>query len=189
MHRSFLLLAFLAVAGAALGQSTVPNTISYQGKITDASGNPVGAGTPVNRTVIFRVWDSPSATTAVNRLYSEQQNVTISEGEFSVLIGTGTPVDGETGNAFTTFSSAVFAGATRYLGITVDDGDLNLTNDPESSPRQQIVSTVFALRAQTAESVASGGVSSFRARRSRVCRCSTSYTLPMPPSARKRTGT
>lgn len=162
MHRRLrlLFLLHLAVVGAAFGQSTVPNFISYQGKITDAAGTPVGSGTPVNRVVIFRVWDSPTATGAVHRLYSEQQNVTISEGEFSVLVGAGIPVTTETGNEFTTFSSAIFAGATRYLGVTVDDGDLDLSNDPESSPRQQIVSTVFALRAQTAETVASGGVSS-----------------------------
>jgi len=158
MHR-LLLAVFLALSAAALAQtSSVPGYISYQGKITDATGTPIGDTAPVNRVVIFRVWDSPTATAVANRLYSEQQNVTISGGEFSVLIGAGTPVAADTGNAFSTFSSAVFAGATRYLGVTVDDGDTNLTNDPESSPRQQVVATAFAFRAQVAEAVAAGGI-------------------------------
>jgi hypothetical protein len=160
MKKLLLALLGLSLSAPAFAQSTIPAYISYQGKITDASGNPVGNTTPVNRTVIFRIWNSANETAAANRLYSEKQNVTISGGEFSVLIGAGTPVAGETANAFTTFSAAIFAGATRYLGVTVDDGDLNLTNDPESSPRQQMVSTAFALRAQTAESVASGGITS-----------------------------
>ncbi len=154
MNRLLFALLALSLPLAAFGQS-VPAYISYQGKITDAGGNPVGPTAPVNRTVIFRIWNHATDSATGNRLYSEKQNVTISGGEFSVLIGAGTPVDGETSPAF---SAAIFGGATRYLGVTVDDGDLNLTNDPESSPRQQMVSTAFALRAQTAESVASGGI-------------------------------
>jgi len=158
MHR--LLHAFLgfAVAASAFAQSSVPGLISYQGRVADAAGVPVGNTAPVNRTVIFRVWDSPSATGSANRLYSEQQNVTISGGEFSVLVGTGTPVAGETGNAFASMSAAVFGGQARFLGVTVDDGDGNLGNDAEASPRQQIVTTPFAFRAQVAEAVAAGGV-------------------------------
>ena len=156
-----LLTCSLPLAGVAQ-TSGVPGYISYQGKITDAGGTPIGNTAPVNRIVIFRVWDSPTSTATANRLYSEQQTVTISGGEFSVLIGAGTSVTAitETANPFTTFSSAVFAGATRYLGVTVDDGDGNLNNDPESSPRQQMVATAFAFRAQVAEAVATGGVAS-----------------------------
>jgi len=157
MHRLLLALLGLSLSAPAFAQSNVPAYISYQGKITDAAGVPIGNTTPVNRKVIFRIWDHLSATTAGNRLYSEQQTVTVSGGEFSVLIGAGTPVAGETTNAFT---ADIFAGPTRYLGVTVDDGDENLANDPESSPRQQMVSTAFALRAQIAETVAAGSITS-----------------------------
>ncbi len=160
MHRLLHAFLGLAVAASAFAQSSVPGLISYQGRVADAAGVPIGNTAPVNRTVIFRVWDSPSATGTANRLYSEQQNVTISGGEFSVLVGTGTPVAGETGNAFTTMSAAVFGGQARFLGVTVDDGDGNPGNDAEASPRQQIVTTPFAFRAQVAEAVAAGGVAS-----------------------------
>lgn len=142
-------------------QSTsVPGLIAYQGRATDSSGAPLGATAPVNRTVIFRIWDSPGSTAPSGRLYSEQQNVTIAGGEFSVLIGAGNPVAGDVGNAHTSLSGALFGGATRFLGITIDDGDGVLTNDPEGSPRQQIVASAFGLRAQVAESVAAGAVTS-----------------------------
>jgi len=141
-----LLVAALPLAGFA--QSAVPLQISYQGRVTDASGTPLGATTPVNRTVTFRIWDHATAAAASNRLYSEQQTVTIANGEFSVLVGTGTAVAGET-NTLTL--DAVFTGAVRFLGVTVDDGTAAV--DPEISPRQQIVTAAYAFRSKVAESV------------------------------------
>ena len=157
LHLAALALLGLSLAASALAQTTIPDRISYQGRVAAADGTLVGATAPTNRTVIFRIWDSPSATGTANRLYSEQQNVTISGGEFSVLVGSGSAVSGETAT-FTAISAAVFGGQTRYLGVTVDDGDGNLANDAEASPRQQIVTTPFAFRAQVAETVADGGV-------------------------------
>jgi DNA-binding protein YbaB len=154
-HCRLLLVAFLLglpVAGFAQA-SAVPTRISYQGKVTDAAGVPIGNSAPVNRVITFRIWDSPSAVATTNRLYSEQQTVTISGGEFSVLLGAGTSVSGET-NAGTL--DAVFNGETRFLGITIDDPAVN--PDPEISPRQQIVANAFSFRAKVAESVTSQAV-------------------------------
>jgi hypothetical protein len=160
LHLPALLGLALATAASALAQSAVPNLMSYQSRVADAAGVPLGATTPVNRIVHFRIYDSPNLSAAANRLFSEQQTVTIAAGEFSVLIGSGTPIASESGNAFSTLSPAVFGGAARYLGVTIDDGDGNPLNDPELSPRQQIIGTPFAFRAAVAESVAVGGVSS-----------------------------
>ena len=146
----------LAVAAPAFGQSSaVPTLVSYQSRVTDASGNLIGAPTPVNRIALFRIYDSAGGSA---RLYSEQQTVTIANGEFSILLGTGTQIGTDTGNTFSTFNAAVFAGATRFLGVTIDDGDGNPFNDPEMSPRQQLATTPFAFRSAVAESVALGGV-------------------------------
>jgi len=146
MKRLVLLLAVLSLPAAAWAQtSAIPANISYQGRVTDVNGNAIGDPTPVNREIIFRIYDN--AVTG-NRLYSEKQTVTIAKGEFSVLIGGGTPVNGET-NAGTL--AAIFTAKDRYLGITVDDGTAAV--DPEISPRQQLVSTPFAFRATVAESV------------------------------------
>ena len=134
------LLAAIALPLAALAQSAVPLQITYQGRVTDALGNPLGATAPINRTVTFRIWNHPSAAAGTNRLYSESQNVTIVNGEFSVLVGTGSAVTTET-NLRTL--DAIFDGSERYLGVTVDDGTAAV--DPELSPRQQIVTTAFAI--------------------------------------------
>jgi hypothetical protein len=149
------------VPGPAAAQtSAVPNFISYQGRVVDAAGANVGAGTPVNRTVIFRIWDSPSSTNTANLIYSEAQTVTVSEGEFSVLVGQGVTNPTETfGYSETTKKLAdlgtAFNGSARYLGVTVAAAATIATTDNEITPRQQIVSTAFAMRAKFAESIGS----------------------------------
>ena len=152
MKRVLLALILALPATFAWAQSQVPTLISYSGKVVDASGN----GITATRTVTFRIWDNATATAAVNRLYSEQQSVTISGGEFSVLIGAGSAVSGEANAAGITTVADAFAGSNRFLGVTVDDGTSAV--DPEMSPRQQIVTTAFAFRAKVAESVAGGSV-------------------------------
>ena len=54
-------------------------------------------------------------------------------------------------------SPVVFAAATRYLGVTIDDGTAAVDN--EISPRQQFVSSTFAFRAKVAESVENAAIS------------------------------
>jgi hypothetical protein len=156
--------ALLAPVHAQTITSAVPGLISYQGKVSNAAGTAVGAGTPVNRLVIFRIWSHQSNSTINDLVYSEQQTVTISEGEFSVLIGQGAAVSGTPlgyseatkGPGSTSITSAnVFAGATRFLGVTIDDG--TGAADPEVSPRQQLVSSAYAMRAKYAESVGANG--------------------------------
>jgi len=147
-----LALAVAALTSTAWAQSQVPSLISYSGKVVDASGN----GITATRTVTFRIWNHATSTAAANRLFSEQQSVTISGGEFSVLIGAGSAVSGEANAAGITTVADAFAGSTRFLGVTVDDGTSAV--DPEMSPRQQIVTTAFAFRAKVAESVAGGSV-------------------------------
>ena len=154
------LLALCPTLATAQSTSAVPGFISYQGRVVDAAGANVGAGTPVNRTVIFRIWDNPSSTAAANLIYSEAQTVTVSEGEFSVLVGQGVenPTQtfsySETTKKLADFSTA-FNGSARYLGVTVAAGATIATTDNEITPRQQIVSTAFAMRAKFAESIGS----------------------------------
>ena len=150
--------------------SAVPGLISYQGRALDTNGALIGSGAPVNRTVTFRVWDHPSNVLLANLIYSEQQVVTISGGEFSVLIGQGVAT---TGTAFGYSESTkgtptvkigdlpVFGATTRYLGVTIDDGSVAVDN--EITPRQQIVSSAFAFRAKYAEQLGSNGMAALTA--------------------------
>jgi len=158
-----LLAALLLLPCLARAQSQVPGLISYQGIVTDTGGNLVGNAAPVNREVFFRIWDSSTASLTGNLVYSERQVVTISKGEFSVLIGQGAAVTGtplgysETGKGPPTVTVATaFAGSGRYLGVTVDDG--TAAADVEITPRQQMVSTAFTIRAREAETLTSGTI-------------------------------
>ncbi|HCN28532.1 MAG TPA: hypothetical protein DIT64_07135 [Verrucomicrobiales bacterium] len=159
-HRIHLILAaFCALPGLLAAQTIttgVPGFISYQGKVLNNTGGLVGSPTPVNRTVIFRVWDHPSNTLTGNLIYSEQQTVTIADGEFSVLVGQGVATTGsqfgysETAKKLADIATA-FGGSTRYLGVTVDDGTAAVDN--EITPRQQIVSSAFSFRSKFAENL------------------------------------
>jgi len=156
-----LLMAPVALLGQA---SYVPALVSYQGRVTDSTGTLVGNTAPVNRTVEFRLYTVGSGGAPI---WAESQVVTISAGEFSVLIGNGTGITGLTGPSapaatpFKTFAAALngSGSATLYLGVTVDDGNAS-TTDVEISPRQQLVAGPFALRAGVAETVASAAITS-----------------------------
>ncbi len=153
---------FLLFAAPLLHAQATPSLMSYQGRVTDAAGVLIGNTTPTNRTVTFRLYSASSGGTA---LYAEVQTVTISGGEFSVLIGNGTGVSGSFGPSspattpYKSISDIINSGtySSLYLGVTVDDGTAAV--DPEISPRQQMVSGAFALRSKVAETVASGAVS------------------------------
>ena len=177
MKRIASLLTTLCLLQSAHGQtitSAVPGFISYQGRALDAAGVVIGSGTPVNRTVIFRVWNDSSNILLANLLYSEQQTVTISNGEFSVLIGQGVATAGSTfGYVETTKGPGgspavkigdlgVFGGSARYLGVTIDDG-VSGNVDNEITPRQQIVSSAYAFRAKYAEQLGSNGTAALTA--------------------------
>lgn len=158
-----LTIAFLAIVPSLAAQSTIPGFISYQGRVADSTGALVGNGTAVNRTVVFRIWNGLSTSGASNLLYSERQTVTILNGEFSVLIGAGEPVTGsplgfdESGKKLSSvLTDSLWNNSTRYLGVSVyNDGATTAT---EISPRQQLVSSPFAIKAKTAETVVDNGI-------------------------------
>jgi hypothetical protein len=106
---------------------TIPRLINYQGKLTDASGNPI-TGT---KSLVFKVWDVLSAGTTP--LWSETQSVTVTDGIFSVLLGSSTPIPG----------SAVLQSGACYLEITVEGVTIE--------PRTQLVSVPYAYKADTAD--------------------------------------
>lgn len=149
--------ATIAISPAQTPATQTPATMSYQGRVSNAAGVLIGSDAPVNRTITFKFY---STSTGGTPLFAEAQTVTISGGEFSVLLGNGTGVSGLHGSsapAVTPYISldSIIKGNI-YLGVTVDDG----TNaaDPEITPRQQIVSAAFAFRAKVAEGLVDGSL-------------------------------
>jgi hypothetical protein len=153
--RHWLVLLPLVVASLAPAQ-TVPPFINYQGKVADSAGVGLGTPTPLNRKVLFRIYDAAAAGTL---LYTEEQTVTLSGGEFSVLIGQGIAFQSEPKPALdTVFTSA---GVGRFLEITVDNGDSTINaSDAPITPRQKITSTAYAFRARSADTVADNAIGS-----------------------------
>ena len=152
---SLALLLLVSSAAVSLAQtSQVPNLLSYQASVTNASGTPIGATEPVNRTVTFQFYTTSTGGTPV---YAESQVVTIANGDFSVLLGNGNGVSGLPGRVVPASPIRSLASITLsplYLGITVDDGTAAV--DAEISPRQELASAAFATRAQVAEGLADG---------------------------------
>lgn len=148
----------IAILGLLLSSSpaqnlAVPPYINYQSVVTDSTGTGLGDAAPINRKILFRIYDAP---TAGAKVWAEEQTVTISKGEFSVLLGNGIPAPSPDDTLHGDLST-VFAGGDRYIGITVDNGDGTLNgSDAEITPRARITSTAFAFRAKTADSIASG---------------------------------
>ncbi len=118
------------VAGAA-AYAAVPQTIAFQGFLTDAGGQPLEV--PVNLDIA--VYNTASGGTA---LWSEAHaGVPVSNGVFAVALGSVSPLSG-----------AVARTSPRFIGIRVN-GEAEL-------PRTQLSATPFALRAQAADTVTAG---------------------------------
>lgn len=112
-------------AGAIQFAAPAPTTttIPYQGRVQDANGAPVNGAA----TMIFRLY-----RTNGDKLWEEQQAVTVADGLFSVLLGSVTPINV---NVLTDASPL-------YLGLAIN-------GDPEMTPRIPLSSAPYAVQALT----------------------------------------
>ncbi len=112
----------------------IPHTISYQGMLTDASGNPKPDG---NYQFTFYLYESPSGGSSI---WSEVKTIAVSKGLFSTSLGDATP-----------FGSAVQFDKPYWLGIKVN-------TEPELTPRVALNSSGFSLTSDLALNVIDGAV-------------------------------
>lgn len=124
-----LIIAIFALAGEAFA---VPNLLQYNGRLTDATGNPLNGA----QTVTFTIY---ADSLGVTQLWTETRSVTTVNGLFALTLGTGTVI-----------GASVFDGSPRFLGIKVAPDAVDLL------PRQRISSSAYALRSGFAEAIASG---------------------------------
>ncbi len=105
----------------------IPRMFNYQGKLTDATGNPVRDST---YSITFRFFKVSSGGTA---FWNETQNVQTNSGLFNVLLGSLTPIDSipQDGNC--------------YLEMQVNP-------NPAMTPRIRIVSSAYAYLSKKADS-------------------------------------
>lgn len=122
--KKILFALMLLLSSVAVAQ--VPRTISYQGLLTDGSGNFIADG---NHSLTIKLYESASGGTAV---YEESQSVAIVKGLFNVMIGGVTPIP----------TSLAFDKA-YYLGVSVDGGT-------ELVPRSAISAAPYTMYASVA---------------------------------------
>jgi len=84
MQKMFWLFIAILILGLAVF-AQVPQTISFQGRLSDISGEPLPDS---DYELTFRLYDSESGGTA---LWSELQTVNTSNGLFTVMLGAETP--------------------------------------------------------------------------------------------------
>ncbi len=153
--RLLLLLLGMFASLPALA-ANIPKAVNYQGKLTDASGNPLPNGT---YGIAIRLWDKKSSAEPTNTLiWGAEYNVTVLNGAFNIILGSGgTPLT----NAAVNDIGFAFGDSERYFGITVTKGTngLAIPNASEIVPRQQVLSVPNALMAQTAVSLLNPPVS------------------------------
>lgn len=109
--------------------------LPFQGRLTDASGNPVADGAKV---VQFQMYDAPTGGNV--KWAGEVQKLSINGGLVNTLLGTKANLSG------------VDFGTPVYLQITVDaNGDGSITAaDPPLLPRQSVVPAVYAAETDSA---------------------------------------
>ena len=130
-------------------QAAPPDLMTYQGFLVDGNGNTVAPGTPANYPVTFRIY---TASLGGTRLWSEQQIVTVDKGNFSVILGEGTPIGGE----LHPLLSSVMAGPSssdRYMSLSVTIG--NTTS--EMLPRLRMLPAPYAFLATSANNLVNPG--------------------------------
>lgn len=126
-NRSFKMILLLVCASitSIVHAANVPNTLNYQGTITDSTGKPV---TATAKPVTFKLYTTALGGTA---FWTEPQTVQIANGQFSVVLGSTVALP-----------TAKFTGDT-YVGVTVD-------GSTEMLPRQKLTSVAYALKAADA---------------------------------------
>lgn len=112
----------------------IPNTINYQGYLTDSVGNPLDGTVDM----VFALYD---VDTGGSPLWTEPQTgVVVTDGLFSVNLGEVTPITLPFNHPY-------------WLGMKVG-------GDDEMTPRQPFTSVGYAYRAGIADAVTAGGVDS-----------------------------
>ncbi|MBL9168989.1 MAG: hypothetical protein JNN07_14710 [Verrucomicrobiales bacterium] len=146
-----ILLLCGVVPGTSAQTAAPPEFMTYQGFLTDANGVPLGANNPLNYTITFKVYGSPTGEDA---LWGETQIVTVDKGNFNVLLGRGTRLT--LPNVPSTVKLPdVFASPTasdRYVGISVSGNNINA----EIKPRLRLLPSPYAYLATSALKLTDG---------------------------------
>lgn len=133
MSTKFVLAAlFMIAAGSIALAGEVPQLINYQGRLVDASGEPLETA---NRDLVIHIYDVATGGTPIWGPQSMPETPVVN-GYYNVLIGPSDESD-----PMRSITDA-FGDKDRYLEVSVDGTVI--------APRQRIVSAPFAIQAENA---------------------------------------
>ncbi len=124
-----------------------PERMSYQGYLTDSAGVPLGNIGPKNYDVVFRIWADQFGTG--NRMWAEQQTITVDKGYFSVLLGEGVAYSSEARPLLSSVFAPWVISNDRFIDITVKGIGVGGA-DATIAPRVRFLSSPFAFFAGSA---------------------------------------
>lgn len=127
------LLALMIVLLGCQAAWAVPPLVNYQGTYVNNAGVPV---TQASAPVVISIWDHVTSTSLANRKYQENHTVNISDGNFSLKIGSGSSPVG-------TFGADLFnTPGALYLQLRINGEDM--------LPRVRFLSAPYTLQAENA---------------------------------------
>lgn len=136
---SFLVINFFDTQ-TAFSQGAPPAILSYQGRLTDSSGDLLGGSSGTNYYFKFSIWD---ASTGGSKLWPTASptsyETTVRSGVFSVAIG-------DTANGYPDTLDYDFSNSVIYLQVEVSSDDDTFET---LTPRQRITSSAFSLVASS----------------------------------------
>ncbi len=135
MKRSVILTVFSLLVLGQFGWGQVPQTISYQGVLRDASGNIVDNGTYTLRFKLYNVEVGGSALGTPE--WSEDLSAIVTKGVFSVILGSST-----------TFSSSGIFFTELYWLETIIEAGPGVTAPEILSPRIELTAVPYAIKAR-----------------------------------------
>ena len=118
MWRNCLTALIVLFSLATLGQAQIPKTLSYQGVLTNDSGEPLTG----DQTLTFKLYDTVSGG---SELWQEAQTMPLTDGIFSVILGSLTPLDLPFDRPY-------------WLGVTVGSGT-------ELAPRIELTGSAYSM--------------------------------------------
>jgi len=128
LKKSFFAIIIIFLSVVTSSNAQIPQLVNYQAILTDAQGNPINGV----RSVQFSIYDKETGGDA---LWSETQNVIVTDGLCNVLLG-----------AVTLIPYSVFNGGDKYFSLKIG-------NDPEMTPRKRLVSVGYAFHASKSDSL------------------------------------
>ena len=123
--------------------TTVPTKMNFQGRLTNAANVTVPNGTYNMRLKLYTVDTVGTAVWAEDRLVSASQGVTITNGLFTIQLG-----------SITTLPASLFASGALYLEIELPTPASATTSSPSwtegaMTPRNQLATSAYAYNSET----------------------------------------